>query len=83
MGRLPFALAHEEMVGARRAPPVDAGKGVVLVEMAELPEGLAGSGAAAAMNAVGDGMGDALRLDQERRHARRKPWASASSAGKG
>ncbi len=40
--------------------------------MAELPEGLAGSGAAAAVGAVGDGMGHALRLDEERRHARRQ-----------
>ena len=38
--------------------------------MAELPEGLAGSGAPAAVAAMGDGMGDPLRLDKQRRHAR-------------
>ena len=70
MGRLPFALAHEEMIGASRAPPIDAGARVVVVEMAELPEGLARSGAPAAVAAMGDGMGDPLRLDEQRRHAR-------------
>ena len=40
--------------------------------MAELPEGLARPGAPAAMAAMGDGMGDALCLDQERGHARGK-----------
>jgi hypothetical protein len=38
--------------------------------MAELPEGLAWSGATAAVAAMGDGMGDALRLDKQSRHAR-------------
>src|SRR4051812_20616452 len=41
--------------------------------MAELPEGFAGAGAAAAMRAVGHGVGDALRLDEEGRHARGQP----------
>ena len=41
MRRLPFALAHVEMVGAGRAPPVDDGGGVAGLELAELPEGLA------------------------------------------
>ena len=40
--------------------------------MTELPEGLARARAPAAMAAVGHGMGDALRLDQERGHARGK-----------
>ena len=71
MRRLPFALAHVEIIGTGRAAPVDEGDRVVLIVVPELPEGLAGSGAAAAMRAVGDGLGDALRLDQERRHARR------------
>jgi hypothetical protein len=38
--------------------------------MAELPEGLAGTGAAAAMCAMRHGVGDALRLDEKRRNAR-------------
>jgi hypothetical protein len=38
--------------------------------MAELPEGLAGTSAAAAMRAMSHGMGDALRLDEKRRNAR-------------
>jgi hypothetical protein len=41
--------------------------------MAELPESLAWTGAAPAVGAVRNSMGDALRLDQERRHARRQP----------
>lgn len=34
-----------------------------MIVVAELPEGLAGSGAPPAMRAVRDGMGHALRLD--------------------
>src|SRR5262249_47032828 len=68
--RFPFALADEKVVGTRGAPPVDARLGVVIVEMAKLPEGLARSCAPAAMTAVGDGMRNALRLDKQRRHAR-------------
>src|SRR5512136_411608 len=66
----PFALAHEEVVRARRAPPVDAGLRIVVVEMPKLPKGLARSGAPAPMGAMGHGVGDPLRLDQQRRHAR-------------
>jgi hypothetical protein len=40
--------------------------------MPELPEGLARPRTPAAVAAMGHGMGDALRLDQERRHARGK-----------
>ncbi len=58
-----------ELAERRQSMPVTR---VVLIVMPELPEGLAGTGAAAAMRAVGDGVGDALRLDQERRHARRQ-----------
>ena len=73
MGGLPFALAHEQMVGACRAAPIDAGARVVLIEMAELPEGFAGTRAPPAVRAVGDSVGHALRLDEERRHAGRQP----------
>src|SRR4029453_9876449 len=70
MRGLPFALAHEEMVRACRAPPIDARRRIVLVIVAELPEGFAGAGATAAMGAVGHGVGNAQRLDEQRRHAR-------------
>ena len=84
--RLPFALAHVEMVGTRRAPPVDDGGRVArLVELAELPEGLAGARPTAAVDAVRHRIGDAQGLEQqigqpvgkslsfalEREHARR------------
>ena len=72
MGCLPFALAHEEAIGVRRAPPVDAGRRVVAVVKTELPERLARPRAAAAVGAMGDGMRHALRLDEKRGHARRQ-----------
>jgi hypothetical protein len=40
--------------------------------MTKLPEGFAGTGAAAAMGAVSHGVGHALRLDEQRRHAGRQ-----------
>ena len=69
VGGFPFALAHEEMVGTGRTPPVDARDRIVLVVMAELPESLARARAASAMRAVRHGVSDALRLDEKRRHA--------------
>ena len=59
-----------ELAERRQSMPVT---GVVLIVMAKLPEGLARTGAPAAMGAVGDGVGDPLRLDEERGHARRQP----------
>ena len=59
---LPFPLAHIEMVVARRAPPVDAARLLAGDEAAELPEVLAGAGAAAAVQAVDHGGGDLARL---------------------
>ena len=73
VSRFPLALTHEELVGGCRAAPINAGSRVVHIEVAELPEGFAGAGTAAAMGAVDHGMGDTLRLDEERRHTRRKP----------
>ncbi len=67
--RLPFALAHEQAVGGGRAAPVDQLPRVALLELAELPEGLAGSGAAAAVDAEHDGHGDAARFEHERGQA--------------
>ncbi len=83
MGGLPFALAHEQMVGACRAAPIDASPRVVLIEMTELPERLTGTRAAPAMRPMGDGVSDALRLDEERRHARRQPMGLGFLARKG
>ena len=51
----PFALAHIEMIVARRAPPVDVLRRLAGHEVAVLPEILAGAGAAAAVQAVNDG----------------------------
>src|SRR5262249_19556397 len=70
MRGLPFLLAHVEMVVTRRAPPVDAGGRLAGDETAILPEILSRSGAAAAMQAMNDGCGDAPRLEnQARRHS--------------
>ena len=82
MGRFPFALAHEQMVGACRAAPIDARARIVLIEMTELPERFARTRAAPAMSPMGDGVGDALRFDEQRRHARRQPMRLGFLAGK-
>ena len=63
--RLPFALAHVEVVGAGGAAPVDDGGGVARLELAELPEGLAGPGPAPAVDAVGHGVGDVQRVEDQ------------------
>ena len=60
------------LVVAGRAPPVDALRRIAGLIAAELPERLAGTRAAAAMRAVSDGVCDPLRLDEERRDARRQ-----------
>ncbi len=54
MRRLPFALAHIEMVVARRAPPVDAARGLARHEAAILPKILARPGAPPSVQAVKD-----------------------------
>ena len=64
----PFALAHIEMIVARRAPPIDVVGRLARHEAAVLPEILAGAGAAAAVQAVDDGGGDAARFQNEPRH---------------
>ena len=66
-GRLPTrARAHRHVWNLPSAAPVDQTllNRVVLV-LPELPERLAGAGAAAAVNAVRDGLRDALRLDHQ------------------
>ena len=54
-------------IGASRCGPRVAG-----LILAELPEGIAGADAPAAMHALLDGGGDALGGDQQRRQARRQ-----------
>ena len=72
MRRFPLALAHVEMVGARRAAPVDLAQRVARLELAELPERLAGAGAPASVQAVRHRLGDALRVDEDFRQAVRE-----------
>ena len=79
MGRLPFLLADIEMLVARGAAPVDRGGGLAGREGAELPEGLARPGAAAAMPAGEDGRGDAACFDKQRRHGGAEGLASGSA----
>src|ERR1019366_8895975 len=75
----PFALAHVEMIVARRAPPVDVLRRLARHEAAVLPEILAGSGAASSMQAVNDGRCDAARFENEPRHG---SGERASAAGR-
>src|SRR5512146_3395624 len=74
---LPFALAHIEMVVARRAPPIDGMRRLAVEEAAVLPEILARAGAAAAVQTVNERRGDAARFEDEARHARGKLLARA------
>ena len=67
LGRFPLLVAQEQLRGARRLAPVDAAGGVARLVGAELPEGLADADPPAAMHALGDGRGDALGGDQQRR----------------
>ena len=69
MRRFPLAFAHVEMVGARRAAPVDLAQRVARLKLAELPERLARPGAPAAVQAVRDRLRDALRVDEDFRQA--------------
>src|SRR6185312_11707785 len=71
--RFPFALAHIEMVVARRTAPVDTLRGLAGMKAAVLPEILAGTGTAAAVQAVKDGSRDAPRFQHEPRHRRDQP----------
>jgi hypothetical protein len=67
MRRFPFLLAHVKMIVARRTPPIDSRGRLAGNKAAVLPEILARSGAATAVQTV----------DHRRRHATRfenKPW---------
>ena len=65
MRRLPFALAHVEVIGAGGAAPVDDGGRIARLELAELPERLAGSGPAPAVDAVRHRIGDVQRFQDQ------------------
>jgi hypothetical protein len=69
MGRLPFALTHEEVVGPRRASPVDLAQRVACLELTELPEGLARTRSPAPVQAVRNRLRDALCIDENFRQA--------------
>ena len=75
VGGFPFILAHEQLVGLGRLAPVDRGAAVLGAVVAVLPEGLANAGAAAAVHALGDGRGNAVRLGQQGRQARSRVLA--------
>ena len=72
MRGLPFALAHERAVLARRAAPVDPRRRLAGDEGAKLPEGFAWPRLASAMHAMQQRMGDLARRDDEARQARRQ-----------
>src|SRR5581483_7502526 len=75
---LPFLLAHVEMIVACGAPPVDAARLFAGDEAAELPEVLAGAGAAPAMQTVNHSRSDLARLQDEPRHRSGKRAACAA-----
>ena len=68
MRGFPFLLAHIEMIVARGAAPVDPLRRLARHEAAILPEILPRAGAAAAVQPVDDGGGDATRLEDQPRH---------------
>ncbi len=70
VGGFPLTLAHIEMVGARRAAPVDRIGSIAAFEMAKLPEGLARPAPPASMDAMRDSVGNPAGGDEKRRHAR-------------
>ena len=70
LGRGPFGLAQEEPVGFRGLAPVDAGGGLARLILTELPEGIAGADAPAAMHALLDRGRHPQGGDQQRRQAR-------------
>ncbi len=64
---LPFVFADEHLLGLRTLAPVDAVRRVPRLVEAVLPEGIAGTDAAAAVDPLHDGVGDALGRDQKGR----------------
>ncbi len=72
MRRLPLPLAHVSVFFAGRPPPVDFRGRLAGDERPELPEGLAGSGAAPSVNAVPHRLRHVARGDDEAWQARRE-----------
>ena len=72
MRRLPFALAHEGVVLARRSAPVDALGGLARDERPKLPELFARAGPPAAVHAVHQAMREPARGDDEAGQAGRE-----------
>src|SRR4029077_14535086 len=70
-----------EKIIARRAAPIDAGRWLAHDKAAVLPEILAGASAAPAVQSVDDGGGDAPRIKDQPRHARREGLAFANRVG--
>ena len=68
----PFALAHIEIIVARGATPIDIVGRLADHEPPVLPEILAGSGAAAAVQAMDHGGRDAARFQNEPRNTARR-----------
>src|ERR1700692_114747 len=79
MRGFPFAFAHIEMIVARRTPPVDIVGWLAVDEAPVLPEILARSGAAPAVQTVNDGGCDPARLQNEPRNPRGELSAFANS----
>jgi hypothetical protein len=79
--RLPFLLAHVKMIVAGRASPVDPGRRFARYEAAVLPEILAWTGAAAAMQPVNHGCRDAARFEHQSRHSGGECTCLAERAG--
>src|SRR5882757_5129635 len=79
MGGFPFAFTHIKMIVARRPPPIDIVRRLAVDESPVLPEIFARAGAAAAMQAVDDGRGDAARFQNETRNPRGELTAVADS----
>src|SRR5512142_389649 len=70
MRGFPLAFAHIKVVVTRRAPPIDGTRRLAIGEAPVLPEILTRAGAAAAVQAVNDGRGDAAGFQDQPRHAR-------------
>jgi hypothetical protein len=78
VGRSPFGFADECVACARGLAPVDPGNAVTGRVGPVLPEVGAGACAAAAMGTLNNRIGNALRLDKQRRIGIRQPVGGAA-----
>ena len=72
MSGLPFALAYERVVLARRSPPIYARGGLARYERAKLPERFPGTGLPPPVDAVHHALRDPARGDDEAGQAGRE-----------